>query len=133
VGGAKLTTLDKSCTSPAIPEEGEPFRTFLFEGDENNGVARIQVGYIEVIEMGQLDPSATPLIDKSGIANGNAINAAAAITHDTNGTPANCNIVNFAWGTDDAGDGIWKAEAKTGQLGRSEMLANWSGGGRYGD
>ena len=132
MGGAKLTTLDKSCTSPAIPEEGEPFRTFLFEGDENNGVARTQVGYLEVIEMGQLDPSATPVIDKSGIANGNAINAAAAITHDTNGTPANCNIVNFAWGTDDAGDGVWKAEAKTGQLGRSEMLANWSGGGLYG-
>ena len=133
VGGAKLVTRDKSCTSPTIPEDGEPFRTLLFgENDENNGVTRTQVGYIEVIEMGQLDPNAAPVIDKEGLASGNAINAAAAITHGSNGIPANCDIVNFAWGTSGGEDGVWKAEARASQLGRSEMLANWSGGGLYG-
>ena len=129
VGGAKMATGDRSCTSPAIPEAGEPFRTFLFKDDENNSVTRTQVGYIEVIEMGQLDPNATPVIDKAGIANGTAINAAAAITHDTNGVPANCDIVNFAWGS----DGVWYAESRNTNLtGESEFLANWSGGGLYG-
>lgn len=132
VGGAKLATQDKSCTSPAIPEGGEPFRTTLFEEDENSGVIRTQVGYIEVIEMGQLDPNAAPVLDKAGIASGNAINAAAAITHDSNGVPANCDIVNFAWGTDQGEDGVWKAEARDNRQGKSEMLANWSGGGLYG-
>jgi len=133
VGGAKIVTQDNSCTSPAIPEEGEPFRTFLFEDDEANSVTRTQVGYIEVIEMGQLDPNAAPVIDRSGIASGTAINAAAAITHDTNGVPANCDIVNYAWGRDAEGDGVWLAESKTtNNTGNSEFLANWSGGGLYG-
>ena len=133
VGGAKIVTQDNSCTSPAIPDAGEPFRTFLFKDDEANSVTRTQVGYIEVIEMGQLDPNATPVIDRDGIAKGTAINAAAAITHDTKGVPANCDIVNFAWGSDSQGDGVWLAESKTGNLtGESEFLANWSGGGLYG-
>ena len=132
VGGAKLTTQDNSCTTPAIPDEGEPFRTILFEDDVSNSVTRTQVGYIEVIEMGQLDPNAAPVIDRDGIAAGTAINAAASITHDTDGVPANCDIVNFAWGSDSQGDGVWKVEAQASLLGQSEMLANWSGGGLYG-
>lgn len=128
VGGAKLLTKDKSCTSPAIPEDGVPFRTFLFTEDDVAGVERTQVGYIEVIEMGQLDPSATPKIDEAGIANGTAMNAAASIKHGANGVPADCGIVNRAWD-----GGVWTAEGKTGNLvGESEFLADWSGGGLFG-
>ena len=65
-GGAKLSTNDKSCTSPAIPDSGAPFRNIKFKTDDNNGVERNQVGYIEVIEMGQLDPNAAPKIDEAG-------------------------------------------------------------------
>ena len=128
-GGAKLSTNDKSCTSPAIPDSGALFRNIKFKTDDNNGVERNQVGYIEVIEMGQLDPNAAPKIDEAGIANGTAINAAASIKHGADGVPADCGIVNRAWSS----DGVWEAEGKTGNLvGQSEMLADWSGGGLFG-
>ena len=128
VGGAKLITKDKSCTSPVIPEDGKPFRTFLF-AEDGSPVERTQVGYIEVIEMGQLDPNAAPKIDEAGIANGTAMNAAASIKHGADGVPADCGIVNKAWSS----DGVWTTEGKTGNLvGESEFLADWSGGGLFG-
>ena len=130
-GGAKMVTTDKSCTSPEIPADGEAFRTIKFDGDTNNGLSRTQVGYIEVIEMGQLNPNADPVIDEAGLADPavTAINAAAAITHDANGVPAGCDIINKAWSS----NGVWTAESKTTSLtGDSEFLANWAGGGLYG-
>ena len=128
-GGAKMVTADKSCTSPAIPADGVAFRTLKFDSDENNDISRTKVGYIEIIEMGQLDPNADPVIDEAGLANGTAINAAAAITHDANGVPANCAIIDKAWST----NGVWTSESKTTNLtGDSEFLADWAGGGLYG-
>jgi hypothetical protein len=148
-GGAKLVTGDNSCTVPAIPADGVAFRNSKYLGDklatkddpataadesknnfDNTGIGRTQVGYIEVIEMGQLDPAAAPTIDKS--AKG-AINAAAAIKHGSDGVPANCDILVDAWSTIAGVDGVWLAESKTTDLtGDSEFLANWAGGGLYG-
>jgi hypothetical protein len=148
-GGAKLVTGDNSCTVPAIPADGVAFRNAKYVGDkletkddpataadesknnfDNTGIGRTQVGYIEVIEMGQIDPAAAATIDKS--AKG-AINAAAAIKHGADGVPANCDILVDAWSTIAGVDGVWLAESKTTDLtGDSEFLAAWAGGGLYG-
>ena len=45
----------------------------------------------------------------------NAINAAAAIKHGSDGVPANCGLLVDAWSTDSDGDaGTWLAEATAG-------------------
>jgi hypothetical protein len=93
------------------------------------------VGYIEVIEMGQLDSDADPVIDVAGIADTKvtAINAAAAIKHGSDGVPADCGILVDAWSTIEGDDGVWLEESKTAPLtGDSEFLAAWAGGGLYG-
>jgi len=141
-GGAALKTGDKSCTVPAIPADGVAFRSLKYAGDkqvtdpaakddfDNTGIGRTQVGYIEVIEMGQLDPDSAALIDADG-----KMNAAAAITHSSEGVPADCSILVDAWSTISGVDGDWLAESKTastGNTGNSEFLASWAGGGLYG-
>jgi hypothetical protein len=148
-GGAKLVTGDNSCTVPAIPADGVAFRSTKYAGDkletkddpktdadeskgnfDNTGLGRTQVGYIEVIEMGQLDPAAAVTIDKT---KDSKTNAAAAIKHGADGTPANCEILVNAWSTLAGVDGVWLAESKVGDLtGDSEFLTAWSGGGLYG-
>ena len=147
---AMLATGDNSCTVPAIPADGVAFRNLKYVTDkadddadtadvdesyDNTGIGRTQVGYIEVIEMGQLDSDSAAVIDVAGIADATvtAINAAAAITHDASGVPANCGILVDAWSTIAGVDGIWLAESKTApSTGDSEFLANWAGGGLYG-
>ncbi|MEK9654877.1 MAG: hypothetical protein VW202_04160, partial [Halieaceae bacterium] len=52
--GAMLKTGDTSCTVPAIDAEGVPFLDILWD-DTDDGEAREQMGYIDVIEMGQID------------------------------------------------------------------------------
>ena len=146
-GGGMLKTNDNSCTVPAIPSDGVKFRDFLYnpadsaeddadtEADEsydNTSITRTAVGYIEVIEMGQIDPDATPVLDT---ATQNAINAAAAIKHGSDGVPANCALLVDAWSTAaDGTNGQWLAEAIAGtpKVGTSEFLASWAGGGLYG-
>ena len=141
-GGAKLVTGDNSCTVPAIPAEGVEFRSLKYATDkqvtdpaadtdfDNTGIGRTQVGYIEVIEMGQLDPDSAVIIDKT---TGSTTNAAAAITHDADGMPANCQILVDAWSNITGTDGVWLAESKTGdETGDSEFMATWQGGGLYG-
>ena len=146
-GGAKLITADNSCTVPAIPEDGVAFRSSKYLGDkqlsdpvnetdfDNTSVERTQAGYVEIIEMGQLDPSSAPVIDKAGLADPMvaAINAAAAITHDGDGEPADCNILVRAWSRADGEDGVWLAQSRTTVLtGDAEFLPAWAGGGLYG-
>ena len=146
-GGGMLKTNDNSCTVPAIPSDGVKFRDFLYnpadsaeddadtEADEsydNTSITRTAVGYIEVIEMGQIDPDANAVLDT---ATQNAINAAAAIKHGSDGVPANCALLVDAWSTAaDGTNGQWLAEAIAGtpKVGTSEFLASWAGGGLYG-
>lgn len=150
-GGGMLVTGDNSCTVPAIPAEGVAFRNYAYSldkiaadadtdadasaGFDNTSIARSAVGYIEVIEMGQLDPAATIALDT---ATTGAIRAAAAITHDSDGVPANCALLTSAWSITEGTSGKWRAEADAGTTttakgkGLSEMLSSWSGGGLYG-
>lgn len=62
-GAARITTADTSCiTSRAIPAGGEPFRNFEYLSDAAafQSVDRTREGYVEMIEMGELDPSDAP-------------------------------------------------------------------------
>ena len=146
-GGGQLVTRDNSCTVPAIPADGVAFRNSKYADDkqetdpadaadfDNTGIGRTQTGYLEIIEMGQLDPDSAPIIDTVGLANPamTAINAAAAVTHGVDGEPANCNILVDAWSRADGVDGVWLAESRTTDLtGDAEFLPEWSGGGIYG-
>lgn len=147
-GGGMLKTNDNSCTVPAIPASGVKFRDYGYNGVspdkaddnpatetvneayDNTSITRTAVGYIEIIEMGQIDPAADAAIDT---ATEGKINAAAAIKHDSDGVPANCQILVDAWSTAaDGTAGVWLAEAAQNEVGSSEFLASWAGGGLYG-
>ena len=115
-GGGSLITNDNTCTVPQIaPGTAIPFRNFNYVGDineddpdtetddeetffDNTGIERTAVGYIEVIEMGQLlvadadwdgdaetDDTANPIVT--------------AITHGADGVPADCTFPVAAWST----------------------------------
>ena len=141
--GAKIITNDNSCTVPAIPEDGEPFRNLKFETEKSaadaeksydwTGLGRTKVGHIEIIEMGQLDP-AYDETTKLGIDPEGKMNAVDAIKHDSTGVPANCALLVDAWSNIKGVDGRWADD--TGGLAtvaaKTEFLTNWAGGGLYG-
>ena len=78
----RLVTTDTSCTRPAIPAAGVPFRNFQYSvagsGDAlpGTGLERTREGYVEMLEMGALSGA-----------------TATAVTHTASGSPANCNVV----------------------------------------
>jgi len=92
--GAVIKTADTSCTVPnslAAPSEGTlgpaiKFRDFEYEDDSVNGLARTREGYVEVIEMAELEDSNTD-------ADQNVENA---IEH-SNGVPGDCSVLASAW------------------------------------
>jgi len=70
-GGARVATLDRSCTLPALPANGQDFVNYAYSGggspnDDNNGgvtngspnnmgsLDRTREGYVEIIEMGHI-------------------------------------------------------------------------------
>jgi hypothetical protein len=86
-GGAKIVTGDTSCTAPVIPDDGEPFRTYEFDGNTDAGadggttdISRVREGYIEIIEMGVDDPSS----------------AQWGLIWDRNGSPGVADVVHVA-------------------------------------
>lgn len=79
--GAIMRTTDTSCTVPAIPAAGVPFRETQYQADSVNGVDRTREGYAELIEMGEIvDPT-----------------VAALIKHGVDGVPADCAAVRGLW------------------------------------
>lgn len=84
--GVLLTTADKSCTHPPIPAIGVPFRHQAYA---STSAADVREGYLEVIEMGEVDQS----VDTK---NGN--NIAHGILHaQPEGVPNDCGVINEAW------------------------------------
>ena len=81
----RIVTADTSCTRPAIPTAGEPFRNFQYyvagSADSLPGtdLARTREGYVEMLEMGTLSGA-----------------TAAAVTHNSAGIPNNCGVVQAA-------------------------------------
>jgi hypothetical protein len=138
-GGGQVVTNDKSCTVPKFtPGTPEPFRDTLYvktdAAAKNNGIGRTAVGYVEVIEMGQLTGKGLHF-DAKGAVSAKANPMLSAITHDSTGTPANCDLPVTAWSTAAGGvAGTWKGEAATAGIGkgRAYMSTTWVGGGLYG-
>lgn len=120
--GAKIRTVDNSCTAPALGgpngafsgtqtnlgngliQRDQPFVNFKYNiaGEEERSISRTTEGYIEIIEMGQLDPT-------TGLG--------LAAVHDEDGVPNNCGNIVAAW---NAG-GTW-----TNSSGQAQLLP-WGG------
>lgn len=115
--GAKIDTADTSCTVPAFPEGGVPFRNYVYDGDSGTQtLARTREGYVEILEMGVLDDDAPDVLGGDG----NPISsfgAEAAAKHGASGEPANCSVLVNAWIDEDAGDG-------TGEWAVSDAVGN---------
>jgi hypothetical protein len=121
--GALMRTGDTSCTVPAISGD-VPFTDLLW-GEVGTAEAREQMGYIEVIEMGQIDEDSA---------------TAADILH-ADGTPGDCGQLVTNWSVVEGAEGAWYGEANaelvdTGSddasVGTTDFNATWNGGGLYG-
>lgn len=144
--GARIKTADTSCTVPAIPTEGEPFRNLYYTGqafgqtdddndDAEDDLSRVREGYVEIIEMGvpqhiDIDmTSATVYFDT-------------AIKHTGTGAsrkPGNCAAIVAAWDTavGDGSDSIFTSltnelSAPVGGLMGQGTLINVAQGTDYG-
>jgi hypothetical protein len=156
--GAKLRTADTSCTVPEIPETDDGAREQAFTDlllleeavaatddaaaipaqELGDAASREQIGYIEVIEMGQLDPaSIVPGDEVAGTAGRDYVTA---ITH-VDGTPADCAAIVASWSVTDDVEGAWYEDANAEDVGVNlgdngvgtiGFLADWAGGGLYG-
>lgn len=145
-GGGSLVTNDSSCTVPRITAgEAVPFRNTLYltdkkaddpdtatdESFDNTSITRTAVGYIEIIEMGQLDDTVGDWDDDADTA-ASISPMLAAVTHGADGIPANCDLPVAAWSTNAAGvNGAWLQESLASGVGQSYMGATWNGGGLY--
>ena len=58
VGGVRLVSADKSCTNPVVPATGLVFPAVAIDDGQGTGPDRLTEGYVEVLEMGQLQGSA---------------------------------------------------------------------------
>jgi hypothetical protein len=135
-GGAAIVTADNSCTVPALgtanpPFNGttvtradgaivrtQPFVNFRYANDTDDSIARSQAGYVEVIEMGQLDP---------------ILDYAEWVTHGSDGVPADCESLRDLWvnGVTNAADGQWQDDFENAND-YTGFLTAWAGGGLYG-
>ncbi len=151
--GAGIVTVDNSCTVPALggpnngfdgttvtdPDTGlvtrtQPFVDFLYRNDpvSNTGIDRTLQGYVEIIEMGQLEGSELPpanFVDLNAYLADDANAKGHAATHNPAGVPNGCEKLIRAWDTvaTDGRDGAW-----TSTSGSSELFSTWQGGGLYG-
>ena len=122
--GALLRTGDNTCTVPAITGD-VPFTDLLWADEVGGAEAREQMGYIEVIEMGQIDADSATAADIEHVA----------------GTPGDCAQLVTNWSVTEGVEGAWYAEASaelvdTGaddaSVGTTDFNATWNGGGLYG-
>lgn len=62
---AMIVTNDTSCTNPQIPTGGVEFRNFLYDGSGTggDGLDRTREGYVEMLEIGRIDPD----LDDDGV------------------------------------------------------------------
>jgi hypothetical protein len=117
-GGGKLVTADNSCTVPRIKADDEAtgeieFTNLQYDGDVNSSIERTLNGHVEMIEMGQWDPTTTH---------------GAAMVHGADGIPASCATLVESW----TQGGDWYADAADHFVGDTDALSYWAGGGLYG-
>jgi hypothetical protein len=130
-GPAIVRTVDNSCTVPELGTQGgtkktlangdivrdQPFSTALFTGDTDTSNERTTEGYIEIIEMGQLDPTFGFGADAVHL-------GALVVAPGVPFTPVNCPALVTAWNPAPAG--AWVTNPS------DELLNPWQGGGLYG-
>lgn len=131
--GAKMITADKSCTVPAIPAGGQSFSTLLWAAaaaETDAEANREQLGYVEVIEMGQITAGSATAVDILHATSGATV-----------GTPADCAQLTTNWSVTAGVEGAWYAEASAelvgtaaggASVGSTDFAASWNGGGLYG-
>ncbi len=91
---ARLLSNDPSCSTPAVPPDGVELFDFGFFADAVlSSMQRVREGYIEVYEMGQLDPA-------TGLGHAAGFNELA-------NTPRDCEALIEAWTVP---DGVWIAD-----------------------
>ncbi|OQK16708.1 hypothetical protein AU255_02025 [Methyloprofundus sedimenti] len=90
-GGVKLTTTDKTCAYPAIPADGLLFRYGVYA---STVVEDVREGYLEVIEMGEIDEEAYV---RRGLEGDGQLIASEGLLHDGDGVPADCSVIDRAW------------------------------------
>jgi len=154
--GAAVVTIDNSCTVPALgqpngggqfdgftevdDETGEvkrtqPFVDFLYKQNpldvarDNVDIERTLQGYVEIIEMGQLEsirPDDWPFDadELEDWLDDDTTDKGWAATHNDEGFPHGCEKLVAAWS--EAPVGIWNPD------GADELLSTWEGGGLYG-
>ena len=88
-GGVRLSSDDKTCTHPKMPEDGVAFRGAGIYDSVTN--ADEKEGYLEVIEMGEVDEDATVKVGEDDV-----LIAEGGLLH-VDGTPKNCDVVELAW------------------------------------
>ena len=101
--GAKLITVDKSCTVPnVLPGAFLPWEYMNNTPDvlrqfwtTDDSLKRVRQGHLEVIEMGVV--TADAIVD-DGTNTGRTTTLALAATH-VNGVPRNCELLETAWNT----------------------------------
>ena len=98
-------TDDTTCTVPSFGPFPQPFAKNLFTEDSFDGVERTLAGYIEVVEMGQWDPTVG-----KGLAAANQ----------------DCGDLVDAWSTIEGNDGAWLADP-------TDEALPWQGGGLSGN
>ena len=80
----------------------QPFVSFKYaapegrDADSVRGIERTTEGYIEIIEMGQLDPNGDQLPTTTG-APGVTYNLSEAATHNAEGVPNDCGLLRNTW------------------------------------
>ena len=110
-GGAQFNSEDNSCTTPMNVSD-VAFRTFKFDGtlgdeDSVSGVERTRTGYVELIEMAEIDPTSA---------------FGQAVTHDSDGV-ADCGTANGYVGNGGQLQGVTLSEPAGGLYGFG-MLVN---------
>ena len=114
---ARLVTTDLSCTNPQIPSGGIDFRNYQYTGAAADGLGsgldRTREGYVEMFEMGDLDPvvgpgsaavhnqSASPVAPTcTGLRGATVAAVAAAVTTPTGGLAGTGTLINVNSGRD---------------------------------
>jgi hypothetical protein len=137
-GGGKIVVADKSCTAPAISVSNggtgeQAFFTYGFDGsnvqaadaEATRGLARTREGYIELIEMGDIDP----LYVLPNAGNKNFLNQ---ITHSGGVLPSGgCAAVNTEWAAVAPFPGTRGLNGVSGGLAGTGTLINVAAGTDY--
>mgnify|MGYP000172442425 CR=1 FL=1 len=128
IDGAKIFTMDESCTVPIIPEDGEEFRTFAYDGslkeyDLDGGPTdkdRVREGHIEIIEMGVANDDALGHWDNDDSGYPDS-------TH-VDGIPEDCQSLVDNWKSGDWTDGDTDTLPPTGGLFGNAAVIDVPGG-----